>query len=568
MPDHLIDIIAYSYIRFSSPEQSKGDSLRRQEQLAEDYCRRRGWTLDTSLSLRDLGVSAFRGKNALVGNLGVFLAAIKRGTVLPGSVLIVENVDRISRQGIDEGYDIVKSILKAGVHIVTLSPEREFGPEAVKSLTKGALELQLILERAADESERKSQRVGAAWGQKKKRAREGVVMSSRLPAWVKREGDRLVLIPDAVAALHRIFELSAAGYGVISITGKLNADGVPPIGRSGRWTRGYLNIILKDRRVLGEYQPRRGKDSDGEVIADYYPRVVSDEQWYAARAGASQRGKYRGRIGKAKVNIFAGLLKHARDGDSYMMTTRTSKSPRTRDGKPGKSRTFPVLVNSASEQGQGRSYSIPYDVIETAVLDQLVELDPHEILNGDRPPDETTARRAELDATEAELAEAVAFMDANGFSATIGKRIKDLETRQRDLVAQLAEARQKAAHPQSETWGEVKTLAGVLATATDKNDCRLRLRAGLRRIIDTVLMLIVPHAQVRLIALQLWFAGSKRQRSYLLLWSPASGPKPASLSVISFARELATLDLRRPESVAVMVQALEALDLTTLDKPG
>ena len=33
---------AYSYIRFSTPEQALGDSLRRQVQLAEEYARKHG----------------------------------------------------------------------------------------------------------------------------------------------------------------------------------------------------------------------------------------------------------------------------------------------------------------------------------------------------------------------------------------------------------------------------------------------------------------------------------------------------------------------------------------------
>src|SRR5262249_43400805 len=151
-----------SYIRFSHSDQAKGDSLRRQRVKAEKYCKRHRLTLDTSLNLRDLGVSAFRGKNALVGNLGVFLRAVRDKTVKPGSYLIVESLDRISRQGIDDGYEICKSILKAGVHIVTLSPERDFGPDAIKGLAKGALELLIILERAAEESETKSRRLRAA----------------------------------------------------------------------------------------------------------------------------------------------------------------------------------------------------------------------------------------------------------------------------------------------------------------------------------------------------------------------------------------------------------------------
>lgn len=52
---------AYSYVRFSDPSQAAGDSLRRQMELTEEWCERNGLALDTSLSLRDLGVSAFRG---------------------------------------------------------------------------------------------------------------------------------------------------------------------------------------------------------------------------------------------------------------------------------------------------------------------------------------------------------------------------------------------------------------------------------------------------------------------------------------------------------------------------
>jgi DNA invertase Pin-like site-specific DNA recombinase len=52
---------AYSYVRFSTPEQSKGDSLRRQQALSEAYALENGLTLDTTLTFHDLGVSAYRG---------------------------------------------------------------------------------------------------------------------------------------------------------------------------------------------------------------------------------------------------------------------------------------------------------------------------------------------------------------------------------------------------------------------------------------------------------------------------------------------------------------------------
>ena len=53
--------VAYSYVRFSSAEQRKGDSLRRQTEAAADWCVRNNARLDASTTLHDLGKSAFRG---------------------------------------------------------------------------------------------------------------------------------------------------------------------------------------------------------------------------------------------------------------------------------------------------------------------------------------------------------------------------------------------------------------------------------------------------------------------------------------------------------------------------
>lgn len=54
---------AYSYVRFSTPEQMRGDSLRRQTEAAGRYAALHGLELDDKLTFRDLGVSAFRGTN-------------------------------------------------------------------------------------------------------------------------------------------------------------------------------------------------------------------------------------------------------------------------------------------------------------------------------------------------------------------------------------------------------------------------------------------------------------------------------------------------------------------------
>jgi hypothetical protein len=42
---------AFSYIRFSSKKQQKGESFRRQAEFAVEVCRENGWVLDETLTL-------------------------------------------------------------------------------------------------------------------------------------------------------------------------------------------------------------------------------------------------------------------------------------------------------------------------------------------------------------------------------------------------------------------------------------------------------------------------------------------------------------------------------------
>src|SRR5438045_808551 len=87
---------AYSSLRFSTPDQLKGDSFRRQTELSQRYAEEHGLDLDDKLTFHDLGVSGFRGKNVTQGALGQFIKAIDTGRVQPGSFLLVESLDRLS----------------------------------------------------------------------------------------------------------------------------------------------------------------------------------------------------------------------------------------------------------------------------------------------------------------------------------------------------------------------------------------------------------------------------------------------------------------------------------------
>jgi hypothetical protein len=364
---------------------------------------------------------------------------------------------------------------------------------------------------------------------------------------------------------------------VTSIVKKLTAEEVPPFGAKP-WSRPYVHKILGDRRTLGEFQPCRSDGTlDGDPIADYYPAAITEGEWLAARAAVSGRftckkGWRLRPVSKYGANAFQGLLRHARDGDLYYVTTRTEA------GKNTHQRTL-VTARSTKARLKAPAQSFPYTTFEAALLSLLREINPHEILNGDQEPDETLALAGELAGVEASIAALAADLEAHGDSPTLFQRIRQKESRKAELVKRLAAAREKALHPLSESWGEAQTLLGAIDTAPDPTEVRVRLRAALRRIVDSIWILVVPRGRDRLAAVQVWFAGGQRHRDYLILHRPkANGAvrregavrRQAHWRAWSLAEvvKAGDLDLRRAKDVQALETKLTALDLARLAAGG
>src|SRR5262249_49720406 len=87
----------YSYVRFSKAEQSMGDPERRQLEAARTWAQKKGHTLDESIK-PDRGRSGYHGHHRSKGNLGLFLKMVEAGSIPKGSILVVENIDRLSRE--------------------------------------------------------------------------------------------------------------------------------------------------------------------------------------------------------------------------------------------------------------------------------------------------------------------------------------------------------------------------------------------------------------------------------------------------------------------------------------
>jgi len=312
---------AYSYIRFSTPEQLKGDSLRRQLESSRKYALEHNMVLDESL--RDLGVSAFKGKNATEGALKRFMELIDAGQVEQGSILILESLDRLSRQQVFTALSLFSSILAAGIEIVTLADGQRYTADSINDV--GQLIFSLIsLSRAHDESAMKSKRAEASWDMRRKRAIEKKIPATgRAPYWLRLADNKqgFEAIPERVAIVHKIFEMVVAGTGQRKIAAMFNEQGIAPFGASAMWYPSYIAKVINNRAVLGEYQPKQNKIPVGDPITDYYPAIISEDDFYKAQAIKKSKAPYivSGRKGKNFTNLFTGMCKCLECGTTYRM---------------------------------------------------------------------------------------------------------------------------------------------------------------------------------------------------------------------------------------------------------
>jgi DNA invertase Pin-like site-specific DNA recombinase len=304
---------AYSYVRMSTEAQLGGDSFRRQMETSKIYAEKHGLNLIEDFSLEDIGVSAFNGQNVNSGALGKFLEAVKTGVIPAGSYLLVESLDRLSRQKLELAASLFLNIVNSGVIIVTLIDGQVY---KAGQLEFGKLLYSLVtMQRANEESQTKSTRLSAAWSQKRKNILQKK-LTSRCPAWLRLSTDRTTFEIDVPKAeiVRQIFKDAAAGKGSHIITKELNRAMIKPLAGASVWSQSYVTKILNSRAVLGEFQPhamQNGKRQPrGEPIPDYFPRIISDELFLLVRAARRSRAANQGgRRGENQTNLFTHLLR-------------------------------------------------------------------------------------------------------------------------------------------------------------------------------------------------------------------------------------------------------------------
>ena len=217
---------AIIYARFSTLEQGKGSSLERQIKNGRKFAEDKQWSIEREIS--DLGRSAFHGANRAEGSeLHSFEIEARAGRHA-GKTLIVENIDRLSRQGVKTAAKLIWSLNDSGVDVATFHDGYVYKANPDNDLLD-IIQIATRAQRAWEESDTKSRRGRDAWADRYKRIGEKTAgtRSGRPPQWLVWDGQHYQPDPYRAALINEIFDLYLAGQGTYKIVQILNERNEP-----------------------------------------------------------------------------------------------------------------------------------------------------------------------------------------------------------------------------------------------------------------------------------------------------------------------------------------------------
>src|SRR5215510_7221203 len=379
----------YPYRRYSdSYRQQDGHSIERQEDWARLVCEQRGWIHDDTYALVDRGKSGFHQKNLTpTAGLTRFLGLIRQGMIAPGSVLLIENLDRLSRAAVKKAHKIFQEILEAGVWICTRTPDRIYRGDDSENYFE-LMEPLWLMYLSWMESLKKSQRIGDLWKKHREQARaSGRPLGVRPPFWLEKSATGYVFSPQAPIARQMLRLALEQDLGANLIAKRMHQAGIPSPARSGHWLTSFVRQVLVNPALCGRLQLcTRSAEGRwvpaGEPLEGYYPALLSVEEFDRLQTTIRARHRKRGRPAVQSTNLFVGLIRDAESRQRLYLC-----------GSLRQLSTGLKRYNYLGRDGR-RGGSIPYEPLERALLQTLTMLRPEDVCER---PEELTVREQQID---------------------------------------------------------------------------------------------------------------------------------------------------------------------------
>jgi DNA invertase Pin-like site-specific DNA recombinase len=452
---------AYSYQRFSSTKQKKGDSTRRQNNAAAEFCKAHELILAETFC--DDGVSAFRGKNfSNESALGEFLRLVENGTVKQESVLVIENMDRLSRQSILPCLSKFTDIISKGVSIGVISQNRIFD---VKSITENPMELILVLvefSRANNESLTKSTRSKSVIQARIDRVKKGekVWFGPYKPSWIiGLKNNQFILDEKRVRLVRDVFARYLRGQSCNNIANELNTAKVPTLRKfpNGIWTNSTVADLLRNKNVIGWF------GINGQGFDNYFPAIVSATDYKKVQARLEFNVKNRGGSKYGLVrNLFKGLMFCAECGQVPELKMGTY-----RNVKGGLQHYAHYICRGVKQHTQCKNFGrVAVPSVELAIFESVLFKHPSELSNNETTPD--TTRLKELKDKHASVEMVIQRLSQFAADPEL-KNVDDLQeqlksnVRARDTLAKQIKAEQIRVNEKTEFPKATATLFSLFS---------------------------------------------------------------------------------------------------------
>ena len=483
-------------------EQAKGFSLERQLSDGRQYIEGKGWRLEKEIV--DKGRSAFSGDNRAEGSELHQFEIEARDKLHTGKILVVENIDRLSRQGAKAAAQLIWALNEAGVSVATTHDNYLYQADDKNTDMMELFSIIIKAQLSYEESFKKSERTKATWSNRHERIRDGSKSTTAIkaPAWIDPQGGIYVLNEYRTKVLNEIYDLYLAGIGIYKITQLLNERREPVWAvrkRDGKggWHIPYVHRLLTKRAVLGEYVTVGGET----LAADYFPQAVSADKFNRVQAALASKGRTGGHAYKRLSNLLTGLIACADCGGKAAYENKgTNSIPHIK--KNGEKVIYlrkhyeRLRCNNARRKHIcSNNILLDYKVVEACVLDNLAFL-----VRAETKQDDHSNVKSEL---IAELGRQIAVKNkqidnlvdalAEGSKAVVS-RLKKLETEVEELNKSLEDAQRElacaASQPSRESQLEIVEALRREISDVDENKrffARSKVNAALTRIVDKII---------------------------------------------------------------------------------
>ena len=310
------------YTRISKTSQQEGSGLDEQLARIEAYIQSKTHQFQGEPQYwQDIGLSAYKNKNIVDGQLGEFIKLVEEGKIGKGHALVIYSLDRLSRRSSwDE--DTIQKLVKAGVDIHDVSIPLVLNID--DSFSK--IHMELIVQRGNNESKIKSERATAGWAKRLKDTLEhGKVFTKRLPHWLKVDADNnIVLVPEHVELIKRIFKEYTNGLSSPMIAKRLNDEGIKT-STGSLWRADTLTKLIKDERLRGNHV----QFNDQTLIPNIFPVIIDSELFTIANRirvqnVASTKGRPReSKNEKIINNIISGFVRCGKCGSKVTTSSNS-----------------------------------------------------------------------------------------------------------------------------------------------------------------------------------------------------------------------------------------------------